>query len=597
MSIVNLSVPQPVGAVPVIDGDPAAVAAYAQDLLATAVNLDDFDTFTHDSATLAGWSGTAAEAYGARTRSAGANGQAVSNAVRQIARAADVFADELAVLLRRRADLAEERQAYHSARSGFVHDLEAARLMDTPPIAELTDRAMDLFRDLSTLHYSFDSLLRGVAAAEQAMIDAFTAYGSLAKARAATSGRLDLANDALNRPGSPTSGASPQSVADWWASLSEDEQYALLAAHPEIIGSADGIPATVRDDANRLMLETDLEALELREQRGELLIGDGEALANSRAAQAALMDGATKVDPITGEPLQPLLHLYDSSAFGGDGKVAIAFGDPDTADHVSILVPGLWSCGTEAEQYGTKAFNVYESARLSDPDSSVASIMWIGYDAPNNVDQDAISVLNEGPATNGGELLSRYVDGLRASDSGAQAHLTVVGHSYGSTTTAHAATDAGLAADDIVLVGSPGAGGGVDHASDLGVGAEHVWAGNNSRDLVAAAADNGWFGAGTIFGAGLGNDVGEEEFGANRFQAESPTRNDDFRNFDDHVKYFDPGGEALFNIGQIVVGDYDEVVAAGQTYDPLLFPPQDPEWDRTPTPAPPPGEDRAADPS
>ena len=582
MSAVSLSVPPRARAVPEVDGDPTAVEAFAQDLLATAVNLDDFDTFTSDAATIDGWTGTAAVAYRARVRGAGTDAYVIATAVRQVARAADVLADELARLRKLRIDLEEDRNAYHAARADLQEDIRAARLLDDPPIAELTDRVRYLFMSYGSLNHGLDRLEREAAAAEQAMLDVLAAYDTLAKARAATGGRADLAADALGRPGSPTSGADPQAVADWWASLTEDERYAVLVAHPEIIGNADGIPAAVRDDANRLMLETDLESLELRARRDELLPGDQQALDNARAAQAALRDGATKVDPVTGEPLVPLLHLYDSRAFGGDGKVAISFGNPDTADHVSILVPGLWSDGVEAEQYTTKAYNVYEHARLVDPDSSVASIMWIGYDAPNDWFKDVGRVAFEGAATDGGELLARYVDGLRATDTGAQAHLTVVGHSYGSTTTAHAASDVGLAVDDIVLVGSPGAGGGVDHASDLGVGADHVWAGNNSRDPVAALADQGWVGLGTVFGAGLGNSITEDEFGANRFRAESTTRNDWVRNFDDHVKYFDQGSESLYNIAHIVVGEYDGVAGAEHTYDPLVLPPQDPEASRTP---------------
>ncbi len=208
--------------------------------------------------------------------------------------------------------------------------------------------------------------------------------------------------------------------------------------------------------------------------------------------------------------------------------------------------------------------------------------MWIGYDAPSDTMRDFPRVGFEGAAREGGERLSEYVDGLRATDTGTQAHLTVVGHSYGSTATAHAATDAGLAADDIVLVGSPGAGGGVDHASDLGVGADHVWAGNNSRDGVAQLADDGWIGGGTLFGAGLGNDVAEDDFGANRFRAELTTRNENTNLSDAHENYFKPGSESLYNIAQIVVGDYDQVVAADHTYDPFWRSPVDPEWDRTP---------------
>lgn len=581
MSTVTIEIPAAVDAIPAVQGDPAAVAAFAQDLLASAVNLDDLDTVAQDSATLEGWTGDAATAYGAHVRAAGADAQAMGVALRQVARAADDHAEDLTDLRRRRDDLVEARSSYHASREDLEADVRNAGEVDEAAVAELQSRATALATRRTGLVADVDTLVADLATAEQAMLDAFAAYTTLAQARAAVSGQIDLADDALGRPGSPSQGGTPEQVADWWASLSEEEQYAVLAARPELIGGADGIPAVVRDHANRLLLETDLEAMELREERGEQLFGDYQALENARSAQAALEAGAERVDPITGEKLVPLLHLYDSSAFGGDGKVAIAFGDPDTADNVSVMVPGLTSRGTEAESNAEHAFSIYESARFSDPYSSAASIMWIGYDAPS--DWDSATVAGEGRAEAGGELLSRYVDGLRASRDGSPAHLTVIGHSYGSTTTAHAATDHGLAADDIVLVGSPGAGGGTEHASELGVGADHVWAGNNSRDLVAALADDGWMGGWMLGGAGLGNDIVEDDFGANRFQAESTTRADVVRNFDDHTKYFNPGTESLYNIGQIVVGDYDEVLRAEHSYDPWYDGVQDPEAGRTPT--------------
>jgi pimeloyl-ACP methyl ester carboxylesterase len=581
VSTVTIEIPAAVDAIPAVQGDPAAVAAFAQDLLASAVNLDDLDTVAQDSATLEGWTGDAATAYGAHVRAAGADAQAMGVALRQVARAADDHAEDLTELRRRRDDLVEARSSYHASREDLEADVRNAGEVDEAAVAELQSRATALATRRTGLVADVDTLVADLATAEQAMLDAFAAYTTLAQARAAVSGQIDLADDALGRPGSPSQGGTPEQVADWWASLSEEEQYAVLAARPELIGGADGIPAVVRDHANRLLLETDLEAMELREERGEQLFGDYQALENARSAQAALEAGAERVDPITGEKLVPLLHLYDSSAFGGDGKVAIAFGDPDTADNVSVMVPGLTSRGTEAESNAEHAFSIYESARFSDPYSSAASIMWIGYDAPS--DWDSATVAGEGRAEAGGELLSRYVDGLRASRDGSPAHLTVIGHSYGSTTTAHAATDHGLAADDIVLVGSPGAGGGTEHASELGVGADHVWAGNNSRDLVAALADDGWMGGWMLGGAGLGNDIVEDDFGANRFQAESTTRADVVRNFDDHTKYFNPGTESLYNIGQIVVGDYDEVLRAEHSYDPWYDGVQDPEAGRTPT--------------
>jgi hypothetical protein len=162
----------------------------------------------------------------------------------------------------------------------------------------------------------------------------------------------------------------------------------------------------------------------------------------------------------------------------------------------------------------------------------------------------------------------------------------VIGHSYGSTTLGHAAHDAGLPADDLVLVGSPGAGGGADSAADLGVDPGHVWAGANSRDPVAHLGNRGWWHLeSALGGAGLGDDPAEDDFGAHRFEAESTTRadNDGLEGFGDHSKYFDHDTESLYNLSQVVNGRYAAVREAGPVTDPWYTDPQDPEWDREPT--------------
>jgi pimeloyl-ACP methyl ester carboxylesterase len=159
--------------------------------------------------------------------------------------------------------------------------------------------------------------------------------------------------------------------------------------------------------------------------------------------------------------------------------------------------------------------------------------------------------------------------------------MTVIGHSYGSTTTGHAATDHGLDVDDIVLVGSPGPGDDAKNAGDLGVGEDHVWVGTNSSDPVAMLGDMGWVNGGNV-DLGLGNDPAEDSFGANRFQAEATDRSG-WVSMGDHSKYWDHNSESLSNISHIVTGDYDQVQEAEHKYDPWYAEPQDPEADRDPT--------------
>ena len=188
--------------------------------------------------------------------------------------------------------------------------------------------------------------------------------------------------------------------------------------------------------------------------------------------------------------------------------------------------------------------------------------------------------------TAGGERLADTLDGIRASHDGDPQHLTAIGHSYGSTTTGHAAHDHGIPVDDVVFVGSPGVGGDTNNAGDTGVDPEHVWAGANSRDPIANLGNHGAIHLETLGGGGLGDDPAEDDFGANRFQAESTTRADDaigLDAFDEHSKYFEHDTESLFNISQIVNGNYDAVVEAGHIHDPWYDTPQDPEYDRDPT--------------
>jgi pimeloyl-ACP methyl ester carboxylesterase len=85
-------------------------------------------------------------------------------------------------------------------------------------------------------------------------------------------------------------------------------------------------------------------------------------------------------------------------------------------------------------------------------------------------------------------------------------HLTVVAHSYGSTTAGLALRDTQTGTDDVVLVGSPVPGSTTPRTSRSPAG--HVFVGANSRDPVSYV---------DRFGA----DPAYESFGAVRFEAEA----------------------------------------------------------------------------
>ncbi|GAA3656797.1 hypothetical protein GCM10022237_16110 [Nocardioides ginsengisoli] len=112
---------------------------------------------------------------------------------------------------------------------------------------------------------------------------------------------------------------APVALAAWWRRLSRREQEALTTEHPELVGNADGIPVTDRDEANRARLAH-----------------DGGRLANADDVQEALDDYAPLIDPATGRALTELIG-YQPTLHSGDGGVAISFGDPDIADQVSAM--------------------------------------------------------------------------------------------------------------------------------------------------------------------------------------------------------------------------------------------------------------------
>jgi pimeloyl-ACP methyl ester carboxylesterase len=152
----------------------------------------------------------------------------------------------------------------------------------------------------------------------------------------------------------------------------------------------------------------------------------------------------------------------------------------------------------------------------------------------------------------------------------------VIGHSYGSTTTAHAAAD-GLDADSLVLIGSPGAGGGVHDASGLNMPEGQVFVGSASHDPVTWLGGEipiqvpGGLGLDPIHlgNLGLGDDPSQGDFGAINFEV------DDGQSFhgagglvntglmQNHTSYFDQGNPALDNMAHVVSGHGDEVIDTG----------------------------------
>ncbi|MEV7600730.1 alpha/beta hydrolase, partial [Kitasatospora sp. NPDC089797] len=366
-----------------------------------------------------------------------------------------------------------------------------------------------------------------------------------------------------------------------------DQQQRMILNHPDQVGNLDGIPATDRNQANRINLTNLIQDYDRRlaglgpEPKKMLSVAETnggpvenpdytawkrkhddltQKLAGFQSIQDRL-DG--KVDGGVGGPGSnpPLLLLGIGDQ--GQGRAIISWGDPDKAKNVSSLVPGLNStlAGVGGGDART-AKRIYDSAENSarangDVPSSVASVFWLGYDAPQ-LEGTGSSVLGQDRAEKGGAAYNEFLNGLRASHDGAPAHMTAQGHSYGSLVVGKATQQpGGLPVDDIVLVGSPGVG--VDKASQLGIGADHVYVGTARYDPVAMAPAPGMLVPGLAAyeaianpdGLWHGTDPASQHFGAQRFSVADGTITD---SHDDYFGKDGKGGDSLANIGKIVSG-------------------------------------------
>jgi hypothetical protein len=295
-------------------------------------------------------------------------------------------------------------------------------------------------------------------------------------------------------PVGPDPGATPEEVHDWWLALSPAQQLAATLVQSRTYGNTDGIPAQVRDLANRKNLP---------EYRQELLgmLENPEAYQPGEEPSTVDMFLATGPDFEISEKLRALDEL-ESVVGRGDRQLllldpfagqqlhaAVAIGDVDTADHVSVFTPGFTS--TVQDSLGGYDTDMYDLRRLAQDKTSrygdggtVASVTWMGYDAPqmNEVTDWPRSVSMPNLARTGGDDLASFYEGINASRPD-DPHLTALGHSYGSLTTGYALQHDGTGIDDAVLFGSPGAG--TWDRDDLHVPDGHLFVAEADDDPVA----------------------------------------------------------------------------------------------------------------
>ncbi|GAA2967911.1 MULTISPECIES: alpha/beta hydrolase [Streptomyces] len=424
---------------------------------------------------------------------------------------------------------------------------------------DIADRVVGAVRAAAEIDWRYAGILRRLTAEEGLAVPTSTWKDAASDAADVRHAARAYLRDAIPRT------ASPAERNAWWAALTQEQREEYLAVYPDVIGNLDGIPAAVRDAANRDNLQ--------------LLIGTlaGRDDADSVAKLAGLREIDRQLEAGTDPPMF-LLGIGEE----GNGRAIVSYGNPDTARNVAAYVPGLnTSLDKEfAEGDLKRARDTAITTQRYDPSS--AAIAWLGYDAPQAPDWfGSFAVMGDYRAERGGEHFNDFMDGLVATNEVEKAHFTAIGHSYGSRTVGAATQQGGgiPGVDDIVLVGSPGVG--VDRAEELGVGKEHVFVGAADHDVVTKLPSKGQalIGAtagpfthamGGLVGQGndelwFGKDPASEAFGARRFRVDEGPRliSTSGLSIDAHSGYFDvePGRDNISadNIALIASGNSHKI--------------------------------------
>ena len=374
---------------------------------------------------------------------------------------------------------------------------------------------------------------------------------------------------------------SPEEVSVWWALLSESEREALINKDPEKYGNLNGIDMASRARANELALNGHLDAAgnripgtgliektqneldELNQEIERLRENGQEVSSDLLDKQENLQNRLADLNAISnqlGSNLGATLLVLEPGELGENVRAAIAIGDVDNAQHVATFVPGMGSNFRDNGRLNVEfAKNLKWAADTygAPTDGSVATIAWIGYEAPPDIVKTwDPSVMSIDKAEAGAEKLNGFMTGIHSwrSERGLDVHQSAITHSYGSTTGGFAMRDIGEGVvDELVYTGSPGAG--VHSVGTLGVDADHTWVSATPHlDPVRGRGPDYTFGRNPEHLEGIGHLSGDTSGGEGYKEGifHRPDGN--------HSSYFhkpDKEGKhnyALEDIGKVIVG-------------------------------------------
>ena len=387
---------------------------------------------------------------------------------------------------------AEDAQAYASAHNCTIAADGAVTCTptdDTDPQAVFEARSA-----MMTLMYEVASILDDAERVDSELSSALSAISADPHASS-----IGVVSGLASVPIFPESNRTPAQNAAWWKSLPEERKRFLIDHCPDDIRHLDGLPATIRNEANRNALYGYVdahgtkrqgaladakEAFEKAEHKLDLLtrqVTPADRLLAGPIFAPTALTAARKEYARTAEIYESLKTIHDqidsskrSDAylldFNYDTKhhrttAIVASGNPDTASYVSTLVPGI---GTNVHDSLGQYIDINDRLRAQtrhagvDP-NDVATISYLGYVAPKNSlhDLGIFQAADIDYAKEGAPKIARFMEGLRAHGNANNHRFinTLATHSYGSTTGGIAATQTAPGTiDRLILTGSPGSG-------------------------------------------------------------------------------------------------------------------------------------------
>ncbi|MFG2780868.1 alpha/beta hydrolase [Streptomyces prunicolor] len=334
----------------------------------------------------------------------------------------------------------------------------------------------------------------------------------------------------------PDPDASPTRLARFFASLTAQQRTRLAHRYPLAVGNMNGAPVTLRYRANHIALD---------QQR--------------KVEQKRMHDN--RLTPLGQQEAGRLMHRFEALmtkdrhilAFDpeGAGRIAEVFGDLNTAQRVSVIVPGvdtdLLTFQKTNKEYSAPvgmAQNLYaaENTARSATDTTdtagtrTAVIAWADYTSPGGLGIDSATA---GRAEAGAVRLNALVRALPGTS-----QVALFCHSYGSVVCGVAAHELPARVTDIAVAGSPGMR--TSSASHLHTLAR-VWAMRDADDWIQDVPYM------ELGGLGHGEDPVSNAFGARVLSA---------KDAEGHTGYFAAGTDSLTNFADIGVGAYRSVTCA-----------------------------------